>query len=218
MRNGFIGLASAMALALTMATVGCSSSSNSGGSGGSSNSGGTTGTGGSSNTGGTGVGGTSGGNSVTSLSGSKAINTLTTTEATQLCNDVYAYFGRAISRPTMCKSDGLTRALSTSPTTDVQLQDNCKAQESSCLKANPANPGCSDIPSTCTATVAQYSDCMVDQAASLNEAVPKLATCTTVTLGDKPQLWAYITRDLPATCISLTDMCPSLNFPSPQGQ
>ena len=81
-------------------------SSSSGGavsSGGSSSSGGTAGTGGTAGRGGTvGSGGSStgggagGGSSVTTLSGSKPLGTLTPTEATQLCDDTYTYFGQAI--------------------------------------------------------------------------------------------------------------------------
>jgi hypothetical protein len=39
-------------------------------------------------------------------------------EATQLCNDAYAYFGHAISRATSCKWKGLAYAISSSAPTD----------------------------------------------------------------------------------------------------
>ena len=261
MRNGLIGLVSAMVLASTMATVGCgsnssgaggsgaggssgsggssgtggssssggssgaggssssaggsgaggsSSSGGSSGSGGSSSSGGSSGSGGSSSSGGSpgsggssssggspgtggspgsggssGTGGSSGsGSSVTTLGDTKALGALTAAEATQLCKDVYAYFGKNISMATACKYRGLSDATSSSPSTDAQMQQVCKDHENACTQAGTGvgsadKPGCGDIPATCTATVAQYSACISDEVAVFNQGVSGLPSCAT---------------------------------------
>ena len=194
---------------------GSSSASATGGAGGSSSSGGAKGSGGSSNSGGSGVGGSSGGNSVTTLDGSKPIGTLTTTEATQLCNDIYAYFGKTIDQATLCKWSGLSHANSTSPTSDSQFQQNCKSQETTCLTAGPATASCSAIPPSCTATVSQYSACISDKAAPFNQAVSALPGCATVTKNDSQGIWAYLSSDAPS-CAAITDSkCPTLDIPTP---
>jgi hypothetical protein len=88
MGNGPIGLATAMALASTMASAGYASKASSGGAkrtGGSSSNRGTGG--GTLSNGGQAGGGASGGSSVTSFSGTKALNALATAEAAQLCGE-----------------------------------------------------------------------------------------------------------------------------------
>jgi hypothetical protein len=160
-------------------------------------------------------GSTSSGSSVTNLSGTKALNGLTTAEATQLCSDTYAYFGQAISRPTLCKWKGLAYAISSSAPTDSMLQQNCSSRETPCLQATPDSPSCSDLPSTCTATVAQYSACITDQTAVFTPTVSGLADCATVKTTDLAAVWAFRTGDLPASCVSLTDKCPDLDIPTP---
>jgi hypothetical protein len=206
MRNGLIGLVSALVLASTMAPAACTSS------------GGAVGTGGSSSSGGTGGGGTSGGSSVTNLSGTEALGVLTPAEATQLCSDAYAYFGHAISRAILCKWKGLAYSISSSAPTDSALQANCTGQETACLEANPDSPSCSDIPSTCTATVAEYSSCITDQAAAFTPTVSGLANCATVTRDDLAAVWNFRTGDPPTSCTSLSNKCPDLDFPSPFNQ
>ena len=155
---------------------------------------------------------------VTTLSGSNAVNALTTTEATQLCDDTYAYFGSAIPRATACKWKGLSYAASSSPPTDARLQSNCTSTETSCLSAgSTTNPGCSDIPSTCTATVAEYSACISDEVAAFIPAVSGLADCATATKTDMTAVWDILGGGVkpPASCASLTDKCPEMNIPSP---
>ncbi len=233
MRRTLIGLAGATLLAWATATVGCSSTGAGGSSGGSSGTAGnggsgggssaaTSGSGGSSSTGGNGGSGGSpgagtgtGGDSVTSLSGSKPLGTLTPSEATQLCDDTYAYFGRAVSQATLCKAAGLTFAVSSSAPTDAQLQQNCASEETACLQADPASASCSDITSTCSVTVAEYSACIAEQAATFTAGAEPLAGCATVTKNDLPAIWDFATRDLPASCASIESACAGLNVPTP---
>jgi hypothetical protein len=172
-------------------------------------------TGGSISSGGAGSGGAGGDGSITTLSGSKPLGSLTPSEATQLCNDTYAYYGKAISQATLCKSAGLTYGVSSSPPTDSQLQQNCASQQSACLKANSAIASCSAIPAGCTATVAQYSTCITDEASAFNDGVNGLAGCATVTLADFAAIWSFVTANPPASCTTVTDICATLDIPTP---
>jgi hypothetical protein len=180
------------------------------GTGGSSSSGGAVGTGGSS----------SSGTSVTTLSGTKALNTLTTADATQLCKDTYAYFGQTISMATACKYKGLSYATSSSAPSDAQFQQVCKDHESACTQAGSGvgsadNPGCSDLPSTCTATVAEYSACISDEVATFNQGMSGLPSCTTATSASMSAVWNVMAPTAPASCDSLTNKCPDLSTPAP---
>ena len=195
-------------LASTLATAGCSSSSSDGGTGGSSSTGGVVGMGGSSSTGG----------SVTSLSGDKPLTTLTPADVAQLCTDTYAYFGNAIPQATACKWRGLRTAVSSSSPTDTDLQAACTAPETNCLQGGPGPtdiPSCPDIPSNCTATVADYSTCMGDEVAAFTRAVGELADCATATLDDMPAVWDVMGATAPASCASLDTTCAGLVPPNP---
>lgn len=237
MRNGligFIGLAGAMVLA-SVAPTSCSSSDSTGGSGGSAGSagasggsssggGGTMGTGGSSNSGGSAGtdGGASGGGAVTSLSSTKAVSALTSAEGTQLCNDTYAYFGSAIPKATTCKWKGLAFAASSSAPSDAVAQQNCTTQQNSCQQsADPwaNNPGCNSIPSSCTATVAQYSACIRDEVAAFVQLVNGFPACAGVTTSVSSAINnALGSGMMPPSCTALTDACPDLTPPTPLSQ
>ena len=212
MRNGLIGLMTAV-LASSIASAGCGSSSSTGGAGGS-GSGGLTGTGGGSS----GVGGSAGGGGVTSVGSAKALNALTPAEATQLCDDVYSYFGNAIPRATGCKWKGLFRAASSSPPTQNDLRQICTTNENSCLQSDAGvvtNLGCGDIPTNCTATVAQYSACIAAEVTDFNQTVTSLPTCTTVMSTGTSAIFEAQAPTPPASCASLSDACPALTLPTP---
>jgi hypothetical protein len=233
MRNGLIEFMSAVALAAT-AVAGCASTGGSGGTGGSSSSGGTVGTGGNASTGGgpgsggasstggaPGTGGASatgggGGAAVTTLSGSKAVNALSATEATQLCNDSYAYFSSAIPKATTCHWVGLAYAASSSAPDQAMLQQGCTMHENACDQAGDpwaVNSGCNTLPTTCTATVAQYSACVTDEVASFSQAVDGLSACAS--LAGTSSIIDVMVAAPPASCASLMDACPDLYPPSP---
>ena len=204
--------------------VGAGGSSSSGGAvgtGGSSSSGGAVGSGGSSGSGGQAGGGATGGGSVTTLSDTKALNALTAADATQLCKDVYAYFGKTIPMATACKYKGLSYATSSSAPTDTQFRQICTEHETSCTQANSGvgsadNPGCNDIPSTCTATVAQYSACISDEVTAFNTAVDGLPSCAASTSATISAVWEVMTPTTPASCDALTaTKCPDLTLPTP---
>ena len=225
MRNGLIGLLSAMFLASIMATAGCSGGDDddddddAAGTGGAVGSGGGSGdTGGSPSTGGAmGTGGSSA-NPVTTVSSTTALSALTDTEFTQLCNDVYNYFGTAIPTDVFCKWRGLKYATSSSPHSDQQLIDNCVGTEATCL-ANPAeawasNTGCNSIPADCAATVADYSACVMDEAAAFSVTVNAIPGCDVVTMADTSMVWDAQSAPTPASC-DFSATCQGLYPPTP---
>jgi len=217
MRNGLVGLASALLLA-SLANIGCSNGGGSGGTAGTGGGSGSTGTAGtSSGAGTTGTGGTGGSAPVTTLPGGTAVNALSPSEATQLCNDTYAYFGTAIAKATTCKWRGLAYAASSSAPSDAQAQTNCTNKETSCNQTDPwaDNPGCNDIPTTCTATVAEYSTCIGAEAAAFIQTVNGLKTCVTLTRADTAAIFDVMAAAPPAACMALMDKCADLYPPSP---
>src|SRR6185295_2019282 len=179
MRNGLIGLAGALGLASTVAVASCSDySSGDNGTGGTGV--GQAGAGGSA-AGSAGAGGAgndedagvrtctpdAGAGAVTSLCNSLVLNTLSPLEESQLCDDTGAYFKRTISRPNGCRFSAHKNAASSSAPTEAQLQTSCTNAENAC--GADAGPGpnlfasCSGVPATCTATIAQYTACVVDE-------------------------------------------------------
>ena len=204
-----------MVLMFTTATAGCSSGGAKGGAGGSIGSGGGVASGGRIGSGGSAAGGTSGGGSVTTVTGTKTLGSLSPAEATQLCNDIYAYYGRTISQSTLCKEAGLAFGISSSPSTDAQLEQNCQSQQTGCLAAGPAAASCGGIPASCPTTVAQYSACISDEAAAFNSGVAALPGCATVTLNDLQAVWALVAANPPASCASLGATCAALDIPTP---
>jgi len=220
MRNGLVGLAMALA---TMAAASCSSGGGTGATGGTTGGAGNTGSAGTS-AGGTSAGGTGGGggggSAVTTIGGTTAVNALTPTQVMQLCNDTYAYFGSAIPKATTCKWKGLSYAASSSAPSDAQVQTNCTSKETSCQGTDPwaDNLGCNEIPSTCTATVAEYSACISDEVAAFIQTVGGLKTCAMLTRADTPALFEIMAAPLPASCMSLMNKCADLYPPGPLNQ
>jgi hypothetical protein len=141
---------------------------------------------------------------------------LSPADATKLCNDTYAYFGKQLSQADLCKWAGLAYGVSSSAASDAILQRNCKSQESSCQQASAAVAKCSAIPATCGVTVSQYSACIAAEAAAFNQALGGLPGCATVTLTDLAGVWDYMTADLPDACTPITNKCPTYDIPAPR--
>ena len=208
------------------ATTGCSeggsgttgtAGSGGGGTGTAGSAGGTTGTAGSMG-GTTGTGGGAGGGAVTSISGSRTLGSLTAAESDQLCSDTKAYFMSAISKANSCKFSALSNAASTSAPNDTVLRTNCTSMETSCNASATMGPGattsCFPPAATCTATVAQYSACISDQAALLNQTANTLPSCAAVRLADiSPIFGAVEALYMAAGCMALTAVCPEFVFP-----
>jgi len=216
MRTGLIELASALVLVSTMAAGGCSDGG-SGTTGTAGSGGGATGTAGSAG-GTTGTGGSAGGGAVTSISGSKTLGSLTAAESDQLCDDTKTYFMTSISKANSCKFSALSMAASTSVPSDAVLRTNCTSMETSCNASATMGPGsstsCFPPPATCTATVAQYSACISDQAALLNQSANTLPNCSAVRLADISPIFGAVEAfyTVPG-CMALMNECPSFVFP-----
>jgi hypothetical protein len=153
--------------------------------------------------GGSGAAGGSSSGAVTTLAETKALNALTTAEAAQLCSDTYAYFANAVGGATSCKWKGVYYATQSSAPTQAQLTQNCLNQETPCL-SNPgavwANPNCPDLPTDCTATVAQYSTCIKDEAATFTQSVAAIPDCDTFTNANWQPVWDIVAANPPASC------------------
>ncbi len=221
-RYRIIGLTGMTVFVATAPMVGCgdggSSSDSSGGSTGSgaiTGTGGVESSGGAAVTGGVGAGGTAGGGGVTSLSGSRSLGDLTPAEASQLCHDAYDYLASSISQATLCKATGLSYTISSSAPTDEVMRENCATRESECLGAGPYVPDCEALPSPCTATVEQYSNCVVDQVTTYNTTVSGIADCSEISGQDRAAIWDFVAA-LPESCSSLSPVCTGVDIPTPR--
>jgi hypothetical protein len=239
MRNGLIGLDCALVFASTLVVVACSSDSGSkgetAGSGGSAgatgSSGGSAGTTGSSG-GSAGGGGsataatgpasactaTQGGTAVTSLCADAPLNTLTQAEASKLCSDTGAYATTAIGKPGGCKYVGIVAAASSSAPTEAALQAACSAREASCTQGASMGPGgntnCSAVPATCTATVAQYSSCIMNEVTVFDQGANALVSCSMLTNGNLGTAYDVPNAAAEAPdCMAIKTACPSFTLP-----
>jgi hypothetical protein len=233
MRNGQIGFFGVIVLGATIVSTGCSStSSNGGAAGASSGSAGTSGSAGSAGSGtsgtsgagtsgasGSGTSGASGGGGVTSISGSKSLASLSAAEATQLCNDTYAYFATAIPAANTCKWKGLVFAASSSAPSQDVLQQNCSGQETTCQQdGNPwaNNSGCNELPTSgCTSTVSDYSTCIADEVAAFIQTVNGFPSCSELTSPQASMVFDAEGAPAPASCMSLDAACTGVYPPSP---
>jgi hypothetical protein len=154
-----------------------------------------------------------GGTVVTGLCGDAPLNTLTPAEITQLCDDTNAYVGGSVSKQNACKYSALLDAASSSSPTEVELQAYCSDAENACNQdAASMGPGalCGQVPSTCSATVAQYSVCIVDETALFEQGVSELVSCSMMTFDDVTSIYDVSTdADDAAGCMALMTACPN---------
>lgn len=208
MRNGLIGLAGVLSFVATMTAVGCGSDESDDG-------------GGAADMVVTASSCTmaAGGTTVTNFCGAAALNTLTAAEAIQLCSDTSAYIVGAISRATGCKYRAIVAAASTSAPTNEQMQAACTAAESTCNQdASVPGPGgetsCGQIPATCTATIEQYSTCVVDQAVIFEQEANELTSCATLTFGNLSTVYDVpIAANAAPSCMALQTACANFTVP-----
>jgi hypothetical protein len=153
------------------------------------------------------------------VDGTKALNALSATEATQLCKDAGAYASAALSKQNSCKFAALFGAAFGAPTTDAEARAACMTIYTACLSA-PAQSDkltCDPIPSTCKATVAQYSACMKDGIAAVNQTFAAIPSCSTVTLADLADnggAGGAGGATTSAACMAFQTACPDYNVPS----
>jgi hypothetical protein len=160
-----------------------------------------------------------GGTAVTGLCGDAPLNTLTQAEVLQLCSDTGAYAASSISKAGGCKYAGIVTAASSSSPTEAQLQAACSAKESNCTQSDTATgPGsniqCSQIPPTCTATVAQYSACVVNEAVLFDQGASALVSCSMLTFANLSTAYDVPTAAMGApNCMDISMACPTFSLP-----
>jgi hypothetical protein len=213
-----LGLGGLMAI---VALVGCGSSSGTGGTGGSTGTGGGTGSGKGGTTG-------SGGSFTTSVPSGTKVTGLTAGQAAQLCSDVESYvdnsFFPAICRAAMGLSgpEAAYLDLLQNPTASTaELQAACAsaaATDAGNSCSNPLGDGgtqtcnISQVPSTCQATVGDYTKCVNDSTAADLQLYASAPTCSTLTAAS---LMAYFAADggssanpaQPASCSMFDSTC-----------
>jgi hypothetical protein len=194
------------------ALAGCGGGNGSGGTGGGTGAGGTTGTGGA----GTGSGGSSAkggstgtggaGTFTTSVSSGTKVTALSSSQQTQFCNDLLTFVDDTFV-PELCSSvadaTGLDAAyfdlLENPAATDAELQAACAqaladaGTSSACANgvdagAQTCNVGA--IPSTCNATVGDYTKCLNDTVSATIGFYASLPACNTLTAAQLNALYS----------------------------
>jgi hypothetical protein len=213
-----LGLWGVMAIA---ALVGCGSSSGTGASGTGGGAGGGTGSG---------KGGTTGGGGAftTSVPAGTKVTALTTAQATQLCNDLESYLDNNLF-PSICKASS---ALAGPEAAYFDLLENPSASDTelraACVSGAAVDAGdsCSDfladagtetcniseIPSTCQATVGDYTTCINAMSAADAQLYTSVPSCSTLTAAS---VTAYFAADgglsaeppEPASCSQIDSTC-----------
>jgi hypothetical protein len=200
MHSRVLGCGVVLAIA---ALVGCGSSGGTGGNtgkGGSTGAAGSTGSGG--RAGGTGSGGSTGsgntsGTFTTSVPSGTKLTGLTSGQVTQLCTDI-ANFARA-EEPTVCNAEapfnGLFAAdfdLLVNPNaTDAELRADCtsaSADGGTCSSNGTCN--IASIPSSCQATVADYTTCLNQAITAELQYFAAFPSCSSITAASLNALFA----------------------------
>ncbi|MEO8180018.1 MAG: hypothetical protein ABI895_14380 [Deltaproteobacteria bacterium] len=216
MQNGFIGRAGALVFAATVAVVGCGSDDDGDGDG---NGAAGAGGGGAATVTASGCTTNAGGTAVTSLCGAALLNSLTAAESTQLCDNTAAYVESSINRATGCKYVAIVAAASNSSPTEAQLQASCSSSEGTCNQdvstdGAGAKTQCGTIPPTCTATVEQYSTCVVGEAALFEQGASALTSCSMLTFGNLSTVYDVpMAASESPSCMALKTACPNFTLP-----
>jgi hypothetical protein len=144
----------------------------------------------------------------TSVPGNKRISDLTPAERHQLCTDIgqWAMSGSFLTDGCNATAWFATDlSASTDPSlTDADLRTTCQGLYDSCV-AGGVTTNCSQLPTTCTATVSEYATCASDSVAALGGLPP----CSAVTRASLPATVARLTSPpASAACTSLQNKCP----------
>ena len=197
-----------------VALVGCGSSGGTSGTGGSTGGGGT----------GSGKGGTTGGGGAftTSLPAGTKVTALTTAQAAQLCNDIQSYYDNSFQSACQASSGlpGLEDAyldLLLNPTaSNSELQTVCAsdAQDGGCTLVDGGTYSCdpSVLPSTCEATVGDYTTCLNDRSAASQQFDASLPSCSTLTAASLKAIFeadggSSLEPPEPTSCSTLYSTC-----------
>jgi hypothetical protein len=144
----------------------------------------------------------------TSVPGNKRFSDLTPAERDQLCTDLTQW---AMSGPFLTDGCNASAWLATelaasfdTSMTDLDLQTTCQGLYDSCV-AGGVTVDCNKVPTTCTATVGEYTTCLSDSTANLGG----LPQCSALT---RASVQATVSRlnnqPTSAACTSLENKCP----------
>jgi len=162
---------------------------------------------------------TEGGTAVTGLCADAPLNALTQTQQLQLCSDTGAYAAGVIDRAVGCKYVAIVASASASAPTEAEMRVVCAAREMACnqdasIMGAGALTQCSGVPASCTATVAQYSTCVMDEAVVFEQGATALVSCSMLTLGDISTLYAIpMTATNAPGCTAIKAACPTFTLP-----
>jgi hypothetical protein len=162
---------------------------------------------------------TEGGTAVTGLCADAPLNALTQAEQLQLCSDTAAYVTSIVDRAVGCKYVAIVTSASASAPTETEMRAVCAATEMACnqdpnVKSAGALTQCSGVPRACTATVEQYSTCVMDEAVVFEQGATALVSCSMLTLGDVTTLYEVPMDAISAPgCMAIKTACPTFNLP-----
>jgi hypothetical protein len=162
---------------------------------------------------------TEGGTAVTGLCADAPLNALTQAEQLQLCGDTAAYVTSIVDRAVGCKYVAIVTSASASAPTETEMRAVCAAKEMACnqdpsIKSAGALTQCSRVPPACTATVEQYSACVMDEAVVFEQGATALVGCSMLTLGDVTTLYEVPMNAISAPgCMAIKTACPTFNLP-----
>jgi hypothetical protein len=152
------------------------------------------------------------------LDGGTEFGQLTQTQLQTFCNEVDSFdtsSGQdADLQKLLCLLSGVLAAEVASPLTDANVRSVCTAAYNQCLAQPPTQTF--TCPSTaslagCTATVAEYSACINDDAKAEITEVQALPSCGDLTVASlQPEAGAPPSMALPSSCQAVQQKCPNL--------
>jgi hypothetical protein len=173
----------------------------------------------------------------TSVPGDKPLGSLSPTDAKALCMDTSVFVSMQVqslnSKETQCRATGIAIAALGSMgggATDAQVQAACQAGYLLCESA-PADAGlttggadagapslnCANAmapAASCTATVAQYSACVTETTASLQNLIPPCNQLTKAKLATFTSDAGLSGQTSGPACIAFQAACPGVNISS----
>lgn len=153
--------------------------------------------------------GNGGGGSIpTDVPGDKRISDLTPAERDQLCMDVTQWAMSGPFLPNGCNATAwlLTSLVASTDTaaTDAELRASCETGYADCV-AGGVTSMCDDVPTTCTATVSEYTTCAADGVDALG-ALPACSQLTRASVNNAITILAGSSSS-PA-CMAVSTKCP----------
>lgn len=160
-----------------------------------------------------------GGTDVTSLCSTAPLNALSDAEEMQLCTETGTYIEGALTRANACRYYAIVTSASSSAPTVEEMQGVCAQAESDCnLDPTVMGPGrktlCSQIPDSCAGTIAEYSECVADQAVVFDQGAGELVPCSELTFENLSSSYDVpLAANEASGCTALKAACPSFTLP-----